>query len=59
VEQVIAIFKKVFAQREDGRKMKWVVVGFYILAVLVISVMSMRKTHNVNDYFLGSRSIGP
>lgn len=39
--------------------MKWVVVGFYILAVLVISVMSMRKTHNVNDYFLGSRSIGP
>ena len=39
--------------------MKWVVIGSYILVVLVISVLSMRKTHSVSDYFLGNRSIGP
>ena len=39
--------------------MKWMVIGFYILVVLVISVFSMRKTHSVSDYFLGNRSIGP
>jgi SSS family solute:Na+ symporter len=39
--------------------MKWVVIGSYILVVLVISVLSMRKTHSVSDFFLGNRSIGP
>lgn len=39
--------------------MKWLVTGFYVLVLLLIGFLSMRKTRNVNDFFLGGRSIGP
>jgi SSS family solute:Na+ symporter len=39
--------------------MKWVIVAVYVLAIVMISVFSMRKTNSLNDFFLGNRSIGP
>lgn len=39
--------------------MKWLVTGSYVFVLLVIGFLSMRKTRNVNDFFLGGRSIGP
>ncbi len=39
--------------------MKFVVVMMYVVMVLTVGYLSMRKTKNVNDYFLGGRNVGP
>ncbi|MGI6552659.1 MAG: sodium:solute symporter family transporter [Bacillota bacterium] len=39
--------------------MKYVVIGIYVFVLLAIGYVSMKKTHSVNDFFLGNRTIGP
>src|SRR6056297_3552179 len=39
--------------------MKYLVVGLYVVVLLTIAVHSARKTKNVDDFFLGGRTIGP
>lgn len=39
--------------------MKLAVIGIYVFVLVAIGYLSMKKVNNVNDYFLGSRSIGP
>ena len=35
------------------------IVIIYVLAMLGIGYWCMKKTHNVGDFFLGGRSLGP
>ncbi len=39
--------------------MKWLLVGAFAAAILACGFLSLRKTQNVNDFFLGGRGIGP
>jgi len=39
--------------------MKFLVVVLYVLVVLAIAIYSMRKNTNVDEFFLGGRSLGP
>ena len=39
--------------------MKYFVVFIYVCIMVAIGFVSMKKTKNVNDFFLGGRSIGP
>lgn len=39
--------------------MKFLVIAVYVCVVLVVAVISMRKTHTAEDFVLGNRSIGP
>ena len=39
--------------------MKWILVGAFAAAILACGFLSLRKTQDVNDFFLGGRDIGP
>lgn len=39
--------------------MKLLLVGIYVLILLGCGYVSMKKTKNVNDFFLGGRGVGP
>lgn len=39
--------------------MSWLLVGIYVLILLGCGYVSMKKTRDVNDFFLGGRGVGP
>ena len=39
--------------------MKWVFLSLYLVAIVVIAVLSSRKVKSLNDFHLGGRNVGP
>jgi len=39
--------------------MKYIIVGLYMALLVAIAAVSSKKTKNVDDFFLGGRTIGP
>lgn len=39
--------------------LRWAAVALFVMVMLAIGFYSMRRTKNVNDFFLGGRNVGP